>query len=228
MRQYVPQRDVALRRSAENLSATVGWLERAEDPRFRRLVELVQDLSDHEIRDVSLIRSELGDVMLTLEEGLQGRTPAREMSDGMLRFMAISTALLTGGRSLDADAGDDTEQPVTLVIEELENGVHPSQASALLNLVRQASREPETQIAVTTHSPALLNALDAADHAGVMVCSRDRATGTSRITPLTALDGYAVAMASGELGDVVTKGGIPAAPSRDRDFSEFDRLLGIG
>lgn len=233
MRQYVPSRDTQIRRTAENLSAAIGNIERRDPALFRRLVTLLRGLADHQIETLTVTRSDLGDVMLGLDEAEQGLTPAREMSDGMLRFLAITTSLLTGSRGLDLGPGKrplsaPSDQALMLVIEELENGLHPSQASEVLHLVRQASEENGTQVLITTHSPALLSALSREDHEGVVVCHRDRDSGTSRLTRLTELDGYPVAMASGPLGDVVTQGRLERTEPDQRDFSDFDRLLGIG
>jgi predicted ATPase len=78
--------------------------------------------------------------MLALKEGDGSEvTPAREMSDGLLRFLAIATALLTANRGLDIDPGLSTpgeaEGGVELVLEELENGLHPAQADRVLRLI---------------------------------------------------------------------------------------------
>lgn len=221
MRQYVPARDSNLRRTAENLSAAVGRL-RSEDPAgFRRLLELLRGLADHEIDRLSVTSSDLGDVMLALDEGSSGLTPAREMSDGMLRFLAICTAVLTGGGGLDIDSPDDRDvtRTLMLVIEDLENGLHPSQASTVFRLIKEASAERTTQVLVTTHSPALLSALDGSDHRSVIVCSRDRKTGQSRVSPLVDMEGYAVAMAAGTLGEVVTRDALSGEPPARRDYS---------
>jgi predicted ATPase len=146
----------------------------------------------------------------------------------MLRFLAIATSLLTGGGGLDLgpSSTERDEQSLMLVIEELENGLHPSQASEVLELVRQAGAENNTQVLITTHSPALLSALAAEDHEGVVVCWRERESGTSQLSRLTELDGYPAAMAAGSLGDVVTQGRLD--DRRQRDYTEFNRLLGIG
>ncbi|MFI5802216.1 AAA family ATPase [Streptomyces sp. NPDC051561] len=233
MRQYVPARDNNLRRTGENLSASIGYIQRNNEDLFGRLVKLLQRLADHEIVRLAVTKSELGDVMLALDEGVLGLTPAREMSDGMLRFLAVTTALLTGERGLDLGSTtmttrESTERSLMLVIEELENGLHPSQASEVLQLVQQASADNRTQVLITTHSPALLSALDSSDHQGVVVCRRDRVSGTSRLTRLTELDGYPAAMAAGPLGEVVTQGKLHEREQQGRDYTEFDRLLGIG
>ncbi|MFD3413749.1 AAA family ATPase [Streptomyces cyaneofuscatus] len=230
MRQYVPARDVHLRRTAENLSAAIGSIQRVDPELFSSLVDLLRGLVDHEIEQLAVSRSELGDVMLALDEGELGVTPAREMSDGMLRFLAIATSLLTGGSGLELGPTPSfgLNRALTLVVEELENGLHPSQAAEVLRLVRQAAAGNETRVLITTHSPALLSALSGDDHQGVIVCSRDRTTGTSLLTRLTELDGYATAMGAGPLGDVVTHGRLMREEHGEQDYSEFDRLLGIG
>ncbi|MFG3394415.1 MULTISPECIES: AAA family ATPase [Streptomyces] len=230
MRQYVPARDVHLRRTAENLSAAVRNVQRRDPVLFERLVDLLRGLADHDIKRLTVARSELDDVMLTLDEGGLGPTPAREMSDGMLRFLAITTSLLTGSTGLELGTAPSfgLDRSLTLVIEELENGLHPSQAAEVLQLVRTAATENATRVLITTHSPALLSALDGNDHQGVIVCSRHRTTSVSLLTRLTALDGYAKAMSAGPLGDVVTHGRLVREERGEEDYAEFDRLLGIG
>lgn len=213
MRQYVLMKDANLRRTAENLSATVGGLERSSPEHFARLLSLLRETADHEIRGISVAQSDFGDVMFALEEGRLGRTPVREMSDGMLRFVAIAAALLAGGTGLDLHGSDVVKSPssVMVVIEELENGLHPTQAAQVLRLVREASARERSQVLVTTHSPALLNGLEGRDHRGVVVSSRDRNSDLSVLQPLPQVEGYAPAMARGRLGEVVTEGE-PAAP----------------
>ncbi|WP_219469710.1 AAA family ATPase [Nonomuraea rhizosphaerae] len=230
MRQYTPGRDVRLRRTAENLSAVIGHMRENDAESFCQLVERTRALVDHDVSGIELVRSELDDVMVALREG-EATTPAREMSDGLLRFIAIATTLLRQGSNLDLGRREfigDEASPM-LVIEELENGLHPAQASQLLQLVEQATHEDKTQVVFTTHSPTLLSALPAASHSDVIVSTRDRATGTSRLTRLPDVPGYPSLMAQGDLGAVVTSGLLEkATPPDNRDFTDFDRLMGIG
>jgi predicted ATPase len=152
------------------------------------------------------------------------------MSDGLLRFMAIATALLTADRGLDVDGigpGREISGGVLLVVEEIENGLHPSQAARILSLVRETSQREGVQVALTTHSPALLNALPGELNRNVLVCYRDPETGYSKLSRLTELPGYAQAMASGRLGDVVAADRMVRPEEKTDDFSEFNRLLGI-
>jgi predicted ATPase len=231
MRQYVPERDIVLRRTAENLSAVIRHLKTTDRASFDELLDLLRALPDHELKDLVVERSGLGDVMLATKERQQRRNviiPARLMSDGMLRFLAIATALLTASQQeVLGKATDEVTGGRTLVIEELENGLHPSQAARVLELLVRQAREQSVQTLATTHSPALLSALTGADHDGVVVCDRDPKSGLSRVRRLPDLPGYASAMAGGSLGEVMTKG-LLQTPTNAQDLSEFDQLFGIG
>jgi energy-coupling factor transporter ATP-binding protein EcfA2 len=203
MRQYVPARDSVLRRQADNLSAVVFELER--DPRrSEELAELVRALPEQQVTEVGVESSQLGDVILTLRERFGGRSvpvSARVMSDGMLRFLAFAAALLEAPELDEESSAAETQ----LVIEEVENGLHPSQAARLVQLVKQESARRRVRTLATTHSPALLTALEAADHEGVVLCRRNPDTAVSELVPLVDLPGYAEALAAGPLGDAVAQ-----------------------
>lgn len=231
MRQYVPEQDVVLRRTGENLSAAVARLQHDEPAKFTALADIIKDLPEHEIRAIEIRRGGFGEVMLGLSEIKDGKlatVPARQMSDGMLRMTAIATALLAGGRGLAIDSAASGARPLTLVIEELENGLHPNLAGRVVELLKSSAAQQGYQVVLTTHSPALLNALDGNDHSGVVVIGRDRETGRSRATRLVDLPGYYAVMASGGLGDAVAAGRSldPEYPSRI-DTGDLHRLLGI-
>lgn len=237
MRDYVPERDSELRRTGENLSAALARMSEDEPARFSRLVKLIRQVADERVDAMEVTRSPLGDVMLALRErrGEEGSdpeiTPAREMSDGLLRFIAIATALLTptGGLDIDGARGraEGHQDSVLLVIEELENGLHPSQARRVLDLIMEASNRPDTSVVLTTHSPALLDAVEGRLMASVLVCFRDEVTGRSRISRVSDLPGYAEALAQGSLGESVTRGNLTGPETRSPDVSAFKRLLGI-
>ena len=205
MRQYVPARDVVLRRRADNLSAAVGKLK--EDPdRWGRLCELVKSLPEQPVDGISIQPSALGDVILALEERVGRKAvpvSARVASDGMLRFLAFATALLEA--PLLGEASDDRTGDTMLVIEEVENGLHPSQAARVVGLIKDESARRRVRTLATTHSPPILSALAASDHEGVIVCDRDAETAGSRLRRLVDLPAYPRAMASGTLGDAVTR-----------------------
>lgn len=197
MREYVPEKDNHLRRSADNLSAVLRRLSSAVEAR-KSLLEMTAHLSEAQISDLSTVSSELGDVMVTLEEligGTKRSVPARLMSDGTLRFLAIAAAML------DAPHSDEqSEAARVLVVEEVENGLHPSQAARLLQRLKSSASERRVRTIATTHSPAILDALDGTDHESVVVASRDE-DGWSRITRLVDFPDYLELMGKDSLGD---------------------------
>ena len=232
MRDYVAEQDSTLRRTGANLSAAVAAMRRDDREQFNQLLDIVRELPENEIRGLEVGKGGFGEVMIALKER-RGRSseviPARQMSDGMLRMLAIATALLSGGRGLALETTLDGVEspPLCLVLEELENGLHPSQAARVLDLVRRASSERQFQVVMTTHSPALLNALHGDDHTGVLVCERDRTAGTTTVRRLVELPGYLAMMARGRLGDSITSGGITEA-GEARPEVDVRSLLGIG
>jgi predicted ATPase len=234
MRQYVNERDDDLRRDGSNLSAVVARLRRDDPAALEELTSVVKELSEQPVRKVDTERSPLGDVLLVLHERdpWDGRRlakiPARLMSDGTLRFLAIGTAVLSapprGTRR--RRTRDDAAGQRTLVVEEIESGLHPTQAGRVLELIRDESAARQIRTLATTHSPAILNALDGANHESVVVCDRAGNGGVSRLRRLVDLPGYPELMAAGRLGSAVTDGRLTtAAEARVRGYGEFDRLL---
>lgn len=224
MRQYVPARDTVLRRQADNLSAVISSLQR-DERRWSRMAELVKALPEQDVAGLDVESSQLGDVMLALRERFGGqdvRFSGRVMSDGMLRFLAFAAALLEAPElASDGGPGASTQ----LVIEEIENGLHPSQAARIVQLIKQESATRKIRTLATTHSPAVLTALNAADHEGVVVCRRNPATAVSELVPLVDLPGYAEALAAGTLGDAVTLRRIDKEPDTGERLQALDDLL---
>ena len=228
MRNYVPPGEYRLRRNGENLAATVLHLRTADPGRFQDLEDMVRIVSDCNAESLDFSRTDEGRIMLALDEGRGRRTTARLMSDGILRFSAVTTALMTASTSLDiggsgpASPAFDAPAPgVVLAIEEIENGLHPSHAARLLDLVESVSRQPGVSVLLTTHSPALLDAIDGKALHDVLVCYG------GRVSPLIDMPGYATAMAGGGLGRVVSQGGLVSAGTQGADdYSGFLHLIG--
>lgn len=205
MREYHPEKDVRLRRNAENLSPVLANLLK-DDATRSVLLNMIRSLSEAQVSEMNAVASELGDVMITIQEQIgptDQQTPARLMSDGTLRFLAIAAALL----DLSQQEGDSQESGGgrMLVVEEIESGLHPSQAAVLLNQLKASSSSGVRTLA-TTHSPAILDALDGADHSSVVVCSRGP-SGWSRATTLTRFPDYL---------DVVGRSPLSIAAVRDQ------------
>ncbi len=222
MRGYVPVKDSVLRRDADNISAVVARL-REDEAVWSSLQDLVRSLPEQPIDAITIEQSSLDDVIIALHEHFGGGShpiSARLMSDGMLRFIAFAAALLEAPLAGEAVA----EAQTMLVIEELENGLHPSQAARVIRLIKAESAQRRIRALATTHSPAMLTALDREDHPYVIVCDRDPEKGGSRLRALTDLPAYPRAMAQGSLGDAVTKERLAIQPPTP-GASDLDRLL---
>lgn len=146
MRDYVPKTSTQLGSEGQNISAAV-WQLCQEDGRKQDLLDWLSELCAPELSNIDFVQTELGDVMLVLVEKDGARISARSLSDGTLRFLGELTALLT------APPGS------LILIEELENGLHPARVHLLVELLTGLTAERNIQILATTHSPQVLSAL---------------------------------------------------------------------
>jgi hypothetical protein len=230
MRQYVPVRDISLRRDAENLSAAVASLLEQRDTR-EKLRSAVERLNEQDVVDVNTSRSELDDVMLTLIERFQDAdypVPARIMSDGTLRFIAILAALMQAppvDTIPESFSAEDAIGQRTVVVEEIEDFLHASQAGMLIDLVRDEVQRRRVRVLATAHSPALLDALSGEEHRSVIVCQRD-AGGCSTLMRLVDLPNYVDIVAKGTLGRAAVAGQLRGEETRSDPAALLDRLFG--
>lgn len=114
-----------------------------------RLAELIDDV--HEVWVDRDDRRELFTLHVTDYEGTTH--PARALSDGTLRFLALAVLEL-----------DPTAQGL-LCFEEPENGIHPERIAAMLELLQDIATDtsepigpdnPLRQVIINTHSPTLV------------------------------------------------------------------------
>lgn len=129
-----------------------------------------------------------------LDEGLSPTVDARGMSDGTLRFLAILTALLTRPKGS------------LLVIEEVDNGLHPSRARLLLDMLREVGVERGVDVLVTTHNPALLDAMGTEMVPFITVAHRDQTSGHSVLTLLEDISQLPKLLAQGPIGRLSSQG----------------------
>ncbi|MFN9402893.1 MAG: AAA family ATPase [Dolichospermum sp.] len=166
------------------------------------LSEYLKDLPEGDIKKVWAEKvGRLGtDAMLYCQEewkpGEIIEIDARSMSDGTLRFLAILTALLT------------RPEGSQIVIEEIDNGLHPSRAALLVKILKEIGSKRNIDILLTTHNPALLDAFGPEIVPFVVVAHRESETGESKLTLLEDIDNFPKLFASYSLGQMTTKGAI--------------------
>ena len=166
------------------------------------LSEYLKDLPEGDIKKVwaEPVGRLKTDAMLYCQEewkpGEITEIDARSMSDGTLRFLAILTALLT------------RPEGSQIVIEEIDNGLHPSRAALLVKILKEIGTKRNIDILLTTHNPALLDAFGSEIVPFVVVAHRDSETGESKLTLLEDIDNFPKLFASYSLGQMTTKGAI--------------------
>lgn len=224
MREYA-RIDTPPHRLGTTVSALVYRLRKDPDA-WSRLLELVRGLVEVEVADITFSEGRLpgqgpADVMVALVERTGSREvtiPARLMSDGTLRYLAIVSSLLELGLdTTDADAADDTGR--SLVVEEIENSLFPSQGAQVLDLLRGEAEARGVDMVATTHSPALLDALKPDDHDGVVICDRDD-EGHTRMQRLVDHPRYVQIAGGGAVGREITRGGLEAPSAGGKSLAD--------
>ena len=131
--------------------------------------------------------------MLALTESFKSSrpVPATLLSDGTLRVLAIAAALL------------GAPENALVVIEEIDNGIHPSRAKHLVNQMYSIAKARKIQLLLTTHNPALMNAIPVRELGNVLCCFRDVENGSSKIIQLGKLPRFIDLVTRGPLGDIV-------------------------
>lgn len=161
------------------------------------ILDFISSLPEQDIVDIGFLTGPRGEVMVQLKEtfgGIEKDYDASLLSDGTLRVLAIAAALLS------APEGS------MVVIEEIDNGVHPNRASKLLSQMKKIADKRNLTLLITTHNPALLNALPNTAIPNVVFCFRDPKSGTSRLMRLKDLIDYPELIIQGPLGDLMTSG----------------------
>jgi predicted ATPase len=195
MRGYSHKLDQSLRSDGANISSVLYQL--CTTDYYDEVLEFVQALPEQDITEVHFLETERGEVMVALEESFGGRTISREaalLSDGTLRALAIAAALLSAARGS------------TVIIEEVDNGIHPPRVGQILELMRRTAEQRGLHVLVTTHNPALLDAVSDQELRHVVACYRDSEQGDSRLVTLGALERFPELVAQGPLGQLVTQG----------------------
>ncbi len=204
MRDYKPFSDT-LQSDGSNIAGVLAGLEKQRKKEVEEtLTRYLKDLPEKDVKRVwaEPVGKFKTDAMLYCEEGWGRQTQevdARGMSDGTLRYLAIVTALLT------------RKEDGLLIIEEIDNGLHPARAGILVDMLKTLGKKRQIDIVVTTHNPALLDAAGNTMVPFITVVHRDDKTGASILTPLEEIDQLPKLMAGGSLGRLSSEGRIESA-----------------
>ena len=196
MREYSFIIDRSLKGDGSNLSSVLYDL-CVKKEKKEEVLAFIRSLPEQNITEISFIETPRNEVMVQLTESFGGRDhvwDVQVLSDGTLRVLAVAAALLS------APEGS------LVIIEEIDNGVHPSRAGMLLENIQRVAESRDIRVLVTTHNPALLDALPTQAVPDVVCCYRDLEEGDSRLVRLEELQRYPELIAQGTLGQLMTKG----------------------
>ena len=196
MHSYERVGDTILKRNGSNLSAVLyGLSTEDEDQRatLQRLLEKIRQLPDEPYRKFDFTLTELKDVIFGFQESSGYKVDARVLSDGTLRTLAILTAFET------------VAEGSRIVIEEFDNGLHPSRVKVLAEAIAEVAQNRHLQVLVTTHNPATMNFLTREQLEGVVLCTWDDENRSASLVRLDELPRYDEFLERGRLGDLVTR-----------------------
>ena len=152
--------DKKLRGDCANLSGVLYELWQNEEIR-PIIVQFIKSLPEQDVKTIEFFKDRREKVSLELVESfgnVERKWSVELLSDGTLRVLAIAAALLS------APNGS------TVVIEEVDNGVHPSRAKQLLTTMREQAEKRGVRLLLSTHNPALMDALPDSALADVVFC----------------------------------------------------------
>jgi len=196
MHSYERVGDTILKRNGSNLSAVLYGLSTGDDGQraiLQRLLEKIRQLPDEPYQNFDFTLTDLGDVIFGFQERSGHKVDARVLSDGTLRTLAILTAFET------------VAEGSRIVIEEFDNGLHPSRVGILTEAIAEIAENRHLQVLVTTHNPATMNFLTQEQLDGVVVCTWDDENKSAGLVRLDELPRYDEFLERGRLGDLVTR-----------------------
>lgn len=118
---------------------------------------------------------------------------SRGMSDGTLRFIAIAVALLT------------RPQNSLLVVDEIDNGLHPSRAKQLITMLKVLGQQRHIDVLCTTHNPILVNTMGVQMIPFISFVKRNDADAYSEINLLEEVPNLAKLLAAGNVGELMAQ-----------------------
>ena len=194
-----------LLRGGANLSAVLLSMREGDEERqaaLERITNTIREIPEEPFAEIGFVETSIGDVMAGFvpERGNKKRggrlIDARLLSDGTLRMLAILTALET------------VPESSRIVVEEFDNGLHPSRAKLLVRTLAETADRRKLNVLVTTHNPAFMDALDESQMDSVLICHGDQSRGGSTVTRLGDMDVAGTLALRGGLGDFVTRGAL--------------------
>lgn len=198
MRDYHHILDKELNPDGSNVSAVLHDLVVVQSQKSA-VMEFVRALPEQDIADIDFIRTLRDEVMVRLVESFDGSVRPCDgalLSGGTLRVLAIAAALLS------------VPEGSLVVIEEVDNGVHPPRVEKLAARIREIALRRDLRVLLTSHNATMLDALPPEGLSDVVLCHRDPHDHSTQLLTLKSLAFYPGIVARGALGQLFTSGAI--------------------
>lgn len=167
--------------------ATASGRDADMDRTYARITARLADLSGVSVRALRVEADDIRELLTVhLEEGLALSLPARSLSEGTLRFLALCVLL------------EDSAVEGLICMEEPENGIHPANVAAMVRLLQDLAVDPTMapgldnpfrQVIVNTHSPVVVQLVNPADLLFAKTMTT-RASGTAALTSVLDLQPF--------------------------------------
>lgn len=195
MRDYVRIGQNVLLKDGSNISAVLHALseDTEKSDALNRILETIRQVPEEPFLSFGFTQTKQHDVLFGINS--DGRfIDARIISDGTLRTIAVIAAL-------------ETIKPGSrVIIEEFDNGLHPSRAELLIGAIKEIITRRNLYVLLTTHNPATMDSLDNEWLSNVHVCHWSFAEKTAKLAKLLHIPKIDRLLESGTgLGDLVTR-----------------------
>ena len=185
-----------LRSDAGNLAAFLYRIQKEKPSYYTRIMRYIRMVMP-QFLEFYLQPDLNGRIMLRWQpHGGEEVLGAQHLSDGTLRFMALTTLLLQ----------PEENSPATIILDEPEIGLHPQAMALLAKEMRMANKT--SQLIVATQSPLLLNYFRPED---IITADYDTGARRTRLTRQSAecLEAWMEEYSLGELWEKNVLGGLP-------------------
>lgn len=152
----------------------------------------LKKLTPTDLNDITVKKGALGEPIFGVIEG-KNTILAPLLSDGTLRFAALTAALF------------QKAAPHILLLEEVDNGIHPTRLRLLMELLVSRADRGQSQIFVTTHSPILLAWIKPELYNFTFHCSR-QSNGSSIIQPVNKIENFKSIVKKQPFSDLFAEG----------------------
>lgn len=197
MRVYSPL-SIKLNRDGSNIAGVLAGMEVDQQKLIEEtIIKYVKKLPEKDLLSIHAEKAGvfLKEAVLCCEEqwtpGHIDKVDAKGMSDGTLRFAAIALALLM------------VKEGSLLVVEEIDNGLHPSRVSELVEMLKELSALHHIDVLCTTHNPALVDRLGPSMIPFISYVTRNTENGSSHLKLLEEKANLAKLMARFSAGDLM-------------------------